>query len=125
LGANLGGFGSAMGRGGHQIGQLLRGVIGEVRPPSPGAHSSLMGFDQLLVKKDPDQVAAASGPNLSADEPGGQGVVGAVKDDMVIGMDGTLFPKRAFKSLPGERLQTGRLFLLENLKGASFCRPMD
>jgi hypothetical protein len=125
VGPNAGGLGSAVGRGGHQIGQLFRRVVAKIRSPGSGAQGTGMGFDQLLVQKDADQLAAASGPHLPADKAGRQGVVGAVKDDMVIGMDRAFLPERTLKGLRGKRFQTSRLFALEDFKGAPFRRSMN
>ncbi len=44
---------------------------------------------------------------------------------MMVGMNGARFPEGAFERLLGQRLQTSPLFLLEDLPGAPFRRPMN
>jgi hypothetical protein len=88
-----------------------------------------MSFDQLLIAEDLNQTVASSPPeadptqsdcpDLPSDPPGGKGIVGSVKDDMMVRMNRTLLPLRALKGLRGQRLKPGDLFLLEDLKRLS------
>jgi len=78
-----------------------------------------MGLNQLLIKEDLNETAAPSAPDFLADPSGRKGVIGPLQDDMMVRMNRTLLPLRAFEGLRGrgfsaELLPAGRLegFLL-------------
>jgi hypothetical protein len=117
LGADLRCLCSAIGGGRHKVGQFLRRIIRVIGYKCPGEQRPAVGLDQLFIQKDMNQAAASPHPNLLSDKTGGERVKRAVKDDMMIGMNSTLFPLGTFERFRRKRLQTGSFFFLENLKG--------
>src|SRR3972149_3992243 len=84
-----------------------------------------MSLDQLPIEEDLNELARSPDPDLLADPSGRQGVIGPVKDDMMVRMNRTLLPLRTLEGLRGQRPQLRCFFFLEDLKRFSFRRPVD
>jgi hypothetical protein len=122
---NLRSFFTAVTGSGHEISEFLGWIVREVSDPCTDSLCSNVSFDQLLIKEDLNQPPCSSYPDFFANPSRRNGVIGLIKNNVMIGMNPTLLPLGTFERLRRQSSEPWHLLLLEDFKGLPLGRTMD